>query len=294
MLDFYCAVARQCFINEYVFSMTEAEAEQAQRLRASLEQALAAGGPCPALWPVVVGAYFPLHTLANAQALLDRSWPQCVERFDRPAGQGTGGGTPDRRDDSRSDRHRRRGIARGAPAIRGKSLSALGRRRRRRRQAASPATSASRGRLLDVLIAGCGTGLSTIEFARQARGARDSRHRSEPRQPQLRQAHGAKARPRQYRIRPGRHHEAGLDRAAVRFHRRVRRPAPSRRSLGRLAGVAVAAAPGRQHAGRSLQRTGAPEHRRGARADRRARLSADRGGHPALPRGHHAPPTDRC
>ena len=30
LLDFYCAVARQCFINDYVFATTEAEAEAAR------------------------------------------------------------------------------------------------------------------------------------------------------------------------------------------------------------------------------------------------------------------------
>src|SRR6516165_569077 len=40
LLGFYCAVARQCFINQYVFSVTEVEADQAKRLRASLERTL--------------------------------------------------------------------------------------------------------------------------------------------------------------------------------------------------------------------------------------------------------------
>ena len=38
LLGFYCSLATQCFINEYVFSMTGPEAEEAQRLRASLEE----------------------------------------------------------------------------------------------------------------------------------------------------------------------------------------------------------------------------------------------------------------
>ena len=49
LLGFYCDLARQCFINQYVFSMTEVEADQAKRLRGSLERALAAGDPCPEL-----------------------------------------------------------------------------------------------------------------------------------------------------------------------------------------------------------------------------------------------------
>src|SRR5262249_7988244 len=77
-LAFFCAVARQCFINDYVFSLTADEAAQAQRLRTVLEQALASGAPCPALWPVAVGAYFPLHALTNAQTLCERTLPDCV------------------------------------------------------------------------------------------------------------------------------------------------------------------------------------------------------------------------
>src|SRR6516164_3332019 len=66
LLGFYCALARQCFINQYVFSVTEVEANQAQRLRASIEKALVVGDPCPEHWPAIVGAYFPLHTLSKA------------------------------------------------------------------------------------------------------------------------------------------------------------------------------------------------------------------------------------
>ena len=78
LLGFYCSVARQCFINEYVFSATETEIAQAKGLRASLENALAAGEMPPAHWLAVVGAYFPLHAVAKADALLEWSWPQPV------------------------------------------------------------------------------------------------------------------------------------------------------------------------------------------------------------------------
>src|ERR1700733_11374447 len=78
LLDFYCAAARQCYENDYVYSLTDGEADRAQRLRTSFEQALASGQECPKLWPVAVGAYFPLHTLADAPALLQRSWPPSI------------------------------------------------------------------------------------------------------------------------------------------------------------------------------------------------------------------------
>src|SRR5262245_59309142 len=75
VLSFCCAMAKQCFINEYVFATTREEAEQAERLKQMLVEALAQDSRVPALWPIAVAAYFPLHSLPNAQSLLDRAWP---------------------------------------------------------------------------------------------------------------------------------------------------------------------------------------------------------------------------
>ena len=70
-----CVLARQCFINEYVFALTPEEAEQAERLKGMLINALRQGSRIPAPWPAAVAMYFPLHSLPGAQALLDRAWP---------------------------------------------------------------------------------------------------------------------------------------------------------------------------------------------------------------------------
>lgn len=78
ILNFYGALARQCFINEYVFASTGEEQRRAHALRDSLATALEAGTPIPSLWPIAVAAYFPLHTLPFADRLLDRSWPEAV------------------------------------------------------------------------------------------------------------------------------------------------------------------------------------------------------------------------
>ncbi|HUD87602.1 MAG TPA: tetratricopeptide repeat protein [Xanthobacteraceae bacterium] len=170
VLAFYCAVARQCFVNEYVFSVTDAEAEEAQRLRASLDNALAAGGSFPLHWPIVVAAYFPLHGLAHVDALLDRTWPQpiaalIVQQVKEPAQE--------------------RAISKTIPALTkiADSVSRMVRQHYEDKpyprwiKAGPPAwPPALRDRRpdapLDVLIAGCGTGLFTIEFARQAPRAR--------------------------------------------------------------------------------------------------------------------------
>lgn len=78
VLAFCSALARQCFINEYVFAWTGEEAVQAQALRGSLVAALEAKAPIPALWLVTVAAYFPLHSIPLAEQLMERSWPDAV------------------------------------------------------------------------------------------------------------------------------------------------------------------------------------------------------------------------
>lgn len=74
-LNFYSALARQCFINEYVFSCTGDEINQATDLRDSLAAALESQAEIPALWPLAVAAYFPLCSLPFAARLLERQWP---------------------------------------------------------------------------------------------------------------------------------------------------------------------------------------------------------------------------
>jgi len=170
LLGFYSAVARQCFVNGYVFSVTEAEGEAAHRLRAALEEALAAGAPCPVLWLVVVGAYFSLQTLSKPELLLDRTWPKSVEallvqQVKEPAQERQLAATVPRLTSvdgevSRAVRQQYEEspyplwIKAGPPAM--------------------PAILNDRGSepVLDVLVAGCGTGLFTIEFARHAPKAR--------------------------------------------------------------------------------------------------------------------------
>jgi tetratricopeptide (TPR) repeat protein/SAM-dependent methyltransferase len=79
VLALYAAVARQCFINNYVFAQSEAEAAQAMALRDVLAAKLASGTAVPALPLLAVAAYAPLHTLPGAEALLRRRWPDIVD-----------------------------------------------------------------------------------------------------------------------------------------------------------------------------------------------------------------------
>lgn len=77
-LPFYCALARQCFINEYVFAGTDEEIERAKRLWQRLVAALASGSPFPVLWLAAVAAYFPMFSLPSAETLLNHPWPEPV------------------------------------------------------------------------------------------------------------------------------------------------------------------------------------------------------------------------
>jgi tetratricopeptide (TPR) repeat protein/SAM-dependent methyltransferase len=78
VLSFHCALARQCFINDYVFAHTDAEFERVERLRHQMVTALAAGAPVPVLWPAAVAAYFPLGELPVAKTLLAGDWPDAI------------------------------------------------------------------------------------------------------------------------------------------------------------------------------------------------------------------------
>ena len=81
-LVFFCALARQCFINEYIFTYSNEEFDQAQALRTRLATALVSGLPIPQVWLPAVAAYFPLISLSGGntriEAVLDRSWPDAV------------------------------------------------------------------------------------------------------------------------------------------------------------------------------------------------------------------------
>jgi SAM-dependent methyltransferase len=73
-----CAVAQQCFINEYVFVQGDQEAQHSSELRDLLLQKLAAGDEIPPLLLAAVAAYFPLHSLSGSPALLRRNWPEML------------------------------------------------------------------------------------------------------------------------------------------------------------------------------------------------------------------------
>lgn len=80
LLGFGCALARQCFINEYVYADTPSELEQVERLKQALKAALKDGGAVPPLWLAALASYAPLGALPDAQSLLARTWPGPVDK----------------------------------------------------------------------------------------------------------------------------------------------------------------------------------------------------------------------
>jgi tetratricopeptide (TPR) repeat protein/SAM-dependent methyltransferase len=73
-LRFACALARQCFINEYVFGCSAEEAAQAGELRQEVTGAMASDAPVAALKIAALAAYGPLAELPDADALAQRDW----------------------------------------------------------------------------------------------------------------------------------------------------------------------------------------------------------------------------
>ena len=82
ILTFYCALARQCFINEYVFSYSEDELARATSLRTELMASSRIRKPLSGhrqLRPW--RAYFPLLSIPGCDVLLGRPYPECVARL---------------------------------------------------------------------------------------------------------------------------------------------------------------------------------------------------------------------
>ncbi|HTM72046.1 MAG TPA: methyltransferase domain-containing protein [Pseudolabrys sp.] len=78
-LSFTCALAKQCFINEYVFAVTPPEAEELSVLRNAIANAITAGAAIDPMQLATSALYLPLHTLPSASALLERKWAPAID-----------------------------------------------------------------------------------------------------------------------------------------------------------------------------------------------------------------------
>ncbi len=77
-LRFACALAQQCFTNEYVFAVEEREQARVEEMRQAIETALDAGAEIGPWHLAAVASYVPLHALQGASRLCGRSWPEPV------------------------------------------------------------------------------------------------------------------------------------------------------------------------------------------------------------------------
>lgn len=178
-LAFACALARQCFVNEYVFAFNDDELREASALRDSV----VAQVKIAPLQLATVAAYFPLHSLVDAERLLLRNWPAPVvalieqqvrqplmEQRDRAAIS-----VLTAIDDPVSQAVRQqyedhpyprwiKPTPVGKPAPLREHLRAQFRY--------APLRSLEDGARTEILVAGCGTGQHAIETARRYSGAR--------------------------------------------------------------------------------------------------------------------------
>jgi tetratricopeptide (TPR) repeat protein/2-polyprenyl-3-methyl-5-hydroxy-6-metoxy-1,4-benzoquinol methylase len=76
---FYAALARQCFINEYIFDCNDGERAAADACRTKLLALLDAGAAVPPLLLLAVAAYFPLYGLPEPARLLATSQHGAVD-----------------------------------------------------------------------------------------------------------------------------------------------------------------------------------------------------------------------
>ena len=81
-LDFFSPLAEQCFINDYVFYCGADEMQAAHALRDSFLSQLENGPESISpLHIVALASYFPLYSIAGAEKLLDRTWPEAIQRL---------------------------------------------------------------------------------------------------------------------------------------------------------------------------------------------------------------------
>lgn len=182
-LDLIGALAQQCFINEYVFSQTDEETARAAALTQTIERRLQNREPVHALPLLAVAMYAPLHTLAGIEAIVDKPWPKAVrdvltQQVSEPKRERALRETipsVTAIDDAVSLRVQRqyeenpypRWVRAGAPPPTTTIEAYL-----QRRFPGAPIRPLTAEGPIECLVAGCGTGRSTIELAQHFADAR--------------------------------------------------------------------------------------------------------------------------
>jgi tetratricopeptide (TPR) repeat protein len=77
---FYCSLAQQCFINEYVYFQTQEEIERSYQLLHQLTTALEENQSISEVLIISVACYFPLYSIEGAEKLLSQKWSDDVRK----------------------------------------------------------------------------------------------------------------------------------------------------------------------------------------------------------------------
>jgi 2-polyprenyl-3-methyl-5-hydroxy-6-metoxy-1,4-benzoquinol methylase len=78
-VSFTCALAKQCFINEYVFPVTPEENDQVSLIRDAVADAIASGAAIEPTRLAALAMYSPLHAVPSAALLLEREWTSAID-----------------------------------------------------------------------------------------------------------------------------------------------------------------------------------------------------------------------
>ncbi|HEY1541308.1 MAG TPA: class I SAM-dependent methyltransferase [Xanthobacteraceae bacterium] len=186
LVDFFGALAEQCFLNEYAFAQSDDECAAVERIATQLSERASAGGYCgyiPPAWLIATAAYRPLHTLAGTEALLGRAWPAAIERLlvlqvrepleERAIATALPALTPieDRVSRAVQAQYEANPYPRWVMAAPAATPVAIGDDIRGKFPLA-PYRPRGAAEHLDILVAGCGTGAHPIETCRRYAGAR--------------------------------------------------------------------------------------------------------------------------
>jgi 2-polyprenyl-3-methyl-5-hydroxy-6-metoxy-1,4-benzoquinol methylase len=80
-LALFCALAQQCFLNEYVFALGDIERTHVRQIEERIVAALDAGAEIAPLDLIITASYLPLHKVPGAASLHTRAWPDAIERL---------------------------------------------------------------------------------------------------------------------------------------------------------------------------------------------------------------------
>ena len=78
VLAFLCALARQCFSNGYIFTLSSGEMESVRLLHGAFAEKLNRNADINPLMLAAIATYAPLYLLPTADAIADRAWPDSL------------------------------------------------------------------------------------------------------------------------------------------------------------------------------------------------------------------------